>query len=183
MKALKLGLLITAMLFMNACAYNMSVGSKETAAKGITYNYDKFKKMGWLETEVYQGGMSQPVTQYNYRAKYSQDSNTADFIQIYGKMFSQAGWCFVNSAYDDKGRKYKFHEIDRNVLSNSAMGVSYVVVHEHFAIDVPFERLEEFSSNDIEFKAVGKKCDTVFKVDHRVSAAFIDEIKNRSNKN
>lgn len=182
MKILKFVLLITTMLLINACAYNLNVGSKEAAAKGVTYNYDKFKKSGWLETEVYQGGISQPVTHYRYRAKYSHNSNTADFIQIYGKMFSQAGWCFINSAYDGDGRRYKLHEIDREVVSDSAMGVSYVVVHEHFAIDVSLERLEELSKKDLEFKAVGKKCDTVFKVDHRVSAAFLDEIKSRSNK-
>ena len=182
MKILNLALFGASVFLLNACAYNVNVGSKEAAAKGITYNYDKFKSEGWLRSEVYVGGMSEPVTNYNYRAKYGKDSSTPDFIQLYGKMFSQNGWCFINTAYDSTGREYKLHEVDRNVASNSAMGVSYVVVHEYFAIDISVERLEEFAKADIELKATGKKCDTIFKVDHRVSAAFLDETKKRMNK-
>lgn len=182
MKILKAILLITPLLLLNACAYNLNVGSKEAAAKGVTYSYDKFKSQGWLKTEVYQGGMSEPVTQYNYRASYRDNSTSPDFIQVYGKMFSQNGWCFIDAAYDELGNEYKLHKIGRNVVSDSAMGVSYVVIHEYFAIDISLGKLKELAVKDVEFKAAGKKCDSVFKVDHRVSAAFLDAIQKRIDK-
>jgi hypothetical protein len=179
MKTLKLGLLITAMLFMNACAYNMSVGSKEAAAKGVTYSYDKFKKTGWLTTEQYQSSTKEPVTLYHLRAMYEGGEKSPRFVQVYGEMFSQIGWCFLNSAYDENGTKYKFTKVDKDVAAGAYAGQT--IIHEHFAINLSVESLEKLAMKDTEFKAVGKKCDSIFKVDYRVAGAFLDSINKRIN--
>jgi len=179
MKILKTILLISPLLLLNACAYNLNVGSKEAAAKGVTYSYDKFTKSGLLKTEQYQSATKEPVTLYHLRAMYGGDENNLNQIQIYGEMFSQIGWCFLDSAYDENGTKYKFIKIDKDVAAGAYAGQT--IVHEHFAINLSVQVLEQLSLRDTEFKAVGKKCDSIFKVDHRVAGAFLDSINDRKN--
>ena len=91
MKILNLALFGASVFLLNACAYNVNVGSKEAAAKGITYNYDKFKSEGWLRSEVYVGGMSEPVTNYNYRA-------STEKIQVHLTSFNYTERCFHKMA-------------------------------------------------------------------------------------
>ena len=177
MKILKAILLLTPLLLLNACAYNLNVGSKEAAAKGVTYSYDKFTKSGLLKTEQYQSATKEPVTLYHLRALYEGNKNNPNQIQIYGEMFSQIGWCFLDSAYDENGTKYKFIKIDKDVAAGAYAGQS--IIHEHFALDLSVEALEQLSIKDTEFKAVGKKCNSIFKVDHRVASAFLDSISKR----
>ena len=177
MKILQVIIVSAITLFSTGCAYNLNVGSKEAAAKGIKYNYDKFEKTAWLTTEVYQSGTDEPITQYYLRAHYTANSTAPDYIQIYGQMFSQIGWCFLDSAFDDTGYSYKFNKVDKSV--DSGVYAGQVMIQEHFALTLPLERLESFAQKDYELKASGKKCDSLFKVDQRVSAAFLDAIKKR----
>ncbi|MGB2739683.1 MAG: hypothetical protein WBC60_03910 [Cognaticolwellia sp.] len=160
---------------LSGCAstigYNFSVGSEESVTKGITYKYDEFQKQGWLSTESYLsdgGGLYTSVT-YNYRALY--ENNKISFIQIYGRMGSE-DWCFLDEAFDEQGNEMRFNRIDRDALTGGR-------VFEDFGLTISKEKLALLAKNKFSFKAVGSKCDVIFTVDKRVSAAFYDSISNR----
>jgi hypothetical protein len=133
--------LITILLctFVSSCAstigYNFSAGSAESVTQGITYDYDKFQKHGWLSTELYlsSGGETYNSVTYKFRALY--ENNKRSFIQIYGRMGSSS-WCFLDNAFDEKGNEYKFSQIDREVISGSGGRI-----FEHFALTISNEQL------------------------------------------
>lgn len=175
MKILLLGIAVSSLL--SGCAskigYNFSAGSTESVTNGITYDYDKFQKHGWLSTELYlsNGGDTYNSVTYKFRALY--EDNKRSFIQIYGKMGSN-GWCFLDSAFDEKGNEYQFSQIDREVLSGSGGRI-----FEHFALSISKEQLESLAKGNLTFKAIGSKCDSKFTIDKLVSSAFIDSINSR----
>jgi|TARA_R110001583_G_scaffold195495_2_gene374266 hypothetical protein len=167
--------LITVIL-LTGCAstigFNFSVGSEESVAKGITYNYDKFEKQGWLTTEMYLLSKQSPSVTIKYRSLY--ENNKQSFIQLYGRM-GNSDWCFLDSAYDENGRKYNFNKIDTEVSS----GAGVVAVFEYFALDLTLEQLKRFSDKGIEFKVSGKRCDAKFTLDKKISSAFLNAITKR----
>lgn len=174
MKILILSIILS--FVVSGCAstigYNLSVGSEESVTKGITYDYDKFQKHGWLTTELYlsEGGSSYNNVRYKYRALY--ENNKINFIQIYGEM-SSSGWCFLDEAFDQTGTEYKFSKIDREVFSGER-------IFEYFGLTISKEKLEDLAKNDRSFKAVGSKCDAKFTIDNRVSSAFLNSINSKT---
>lgn len=175
MKILILSIILS--FVVSGCAstigYNLSVGSEESVMKGITYDYDKFQKHGWLATELYlsSGGSSYNSVTYKFRALY--EDNKRSFIQIYGRMGSSS-WCFLESAFDEKGNEYKFSQIDREVISGSGGRI-----FEHFALTISKEQLESLTKGNFSFKAIGSRCDSEFTVDKLVSSVFFNSINSR----
>jgi uncharacterized protein YceK len=163
---------------LSGCAstigYNFSVGSEESVTEGITYNYDKFEKHGWLTTEMYLLSKQSPAITIKYRSFYKNDKQS--FIQLYGRMGS-ADWCFLDSAYDENGRKYNFHKIDREVSS----GGGVIVVFEYFSLDLTIEQLNRFADQSIEFKISGDRCNAKFTLDKKISSAFLNAITKKEN--
>jgi len=138
----------------------------------ISYEYDQFKKVGWLHSSDYdapvEDGWNTSV-KYSFRANYS-ENNKLSFIQLYMTYTSQS-WLFVNALNDSNGKSYKPLLIDKNV------GGGYV--YETFGITISKKQLEDFAVKDYRFKVSGKKGSGIFTISQFVSEAFLTELNLR----
>ena len=174
---MKLKVLTVISILTAGCAstigYNFNVSSEEKVAKGITYNFDNYTQKGQLKTESYlsEGGEPGKAITYFYRAYFK--NNTITHIQLYTQLRS-AGWCFLDKVYNEFGQTKDITLIDREVISGE-------YVWEDLALNLSRYDIKKFSQQDMNFKAVGKRCSIEFKIDKRVSSAFNKSLEKGAN--
>ena len=179
MKLVKIFVLIMSM-FLFGCVltpYNSPPKNESSVVKKVSYRYDEFQKIGWLETEEYlaeiENGWNAGIT-HHYRAQFNEqgDLNT---IQLYMILMANE-WYFINDIRDSNGNAYNFVKIDSEVFSGGA-------IHEHFAITISKEQLLYFSSVDKKFKVLGKRNSGVFSVSKYLSSAFLKRLNQQLDTN
>lgn len=173
MKIVKVLVIVMSVSFLFGCVsspYNSTPKNEDSAKQKISYRYDEFKKVGWLETEEYLGeienGWNAGVT-HHYRAQFNEKGDL-NFIQLYMILMSNE-WYFIGDIRDSNGSTYNFVTIDRDVVSGGG-------IHEHFAIIITKEQLLDFSKVDKRFKVIGKKNSGVFNVSKHLSSAFLKRL-------
>lgn len=140
--------------------------------KLISYEYDQFKKVGWLHSADYdapvEDGWNTSV-KYSFRANYN-ENNKLSFIQLY-MIYTSQNWLFINSLNDSNGKYYNPLLIDKYVNGG--------YVYETFGITISKKQLEDFSFKDYRFKVSGKNGSGIFTISKFVSEAFLTELNLR----
>jgi hypothetical protein len=137
-------------LILTGCATTIPIKTADDVFNNSVVEIDPYQKTTWINSPTF-SNFDGTGYYYAYLRALLTDKRYVDFYQLYVSDTS-SNWRFYDRAYDSKGRKLDFLNINHQVTNNAMTEESFAI---EFGRDVDY--LERAKSDGLNIKVVGKQ--------------------------
>lgn len=161
-----ISVLIILLVATTSCIATKSTNTADDVFLNTSVAVDGYRKTTWIKGPLFRSSYN--ITNTIFLRCLVQEENVS-FYQLYISDKKQ-DWRFYNSAYDLKGKKLNFVQIDHEVTSGA-------MTKEDFAISLTKDYLTENTQTGLNIKIYGKRGDVVLSLPPHYIQGFLRKVE------